>query len=201
MVIASEEECLGVRVSRQLAGASTANPVDLRKPKRHIVGSGAWLLKDQVGGLIVEDRRSFMMKIAKLLAGTAIAMVPGYALAQAPAPGAVGQAGAATPTADVVVAAIENLETETTALEGVEGEFTVNIVALDSLIEGAEGESINTALEGAETQVNALRTAVAENQYIMGQLGAAGLVTTHVVAVDVADDGTVTIYTAPIQFD
>jgi hypothetical protein len=127
-----------------------------------------------------------MNKIARAIASAGFAILPATVLAQAGV------------TADVVIAAANATEAETAEVATVQSGATVNIVSIADLLAGAEATAVNAALTAADDKRGALRSAVAANGYLMAKLGTEGLVTTHVVAVDVAADGTVTIYTKPL---
>jgi hypothetical protein len=148
-----------------------------------------------------------MRKTIYAAAGAAFALLPALALAQdqpAPAPGAgaaapaapaAGAAGAVPDvTADVIIAAANNMQSEITGISAVQAGATVHIVPITDLLAGPDGAALTTALQKDESEFTALRTAVSENGVLMGALGGEGLSVDKVVAIDINDQGEVFLF-------
>jgi hypothetical protein len=147
-----------------------------------------------------------MRKTIAAAAGAALLLSPAFVNAQnapAPAPqpaapGAMAAPGAAAAepavAADVVIAAANNIQSEITGIGAVQQGATVHVVSIADLMNGPDAAALTTALQRDEAEFTALRTAVSENNVLMGALGGAGLSVDKVVAIDINDQGEVFLF-------
>jgi hypothetical protein len=125
-----------------------------------------------------------------LTAASAVALIfaSNTALAQAVAPADPGMAEPGAPadvTADTIVLALQNLQTEMGEFGAAGAGATIEFVDLSEYLEGPDAARIDEALAAAEGEKDALHDAFQGNATIMAQLQAEGVTIDEVVAVDV----------------
>jgi hypothetical protein len=132
-----------------------------------------------------------MRQIITVVSAIALISISGSAIAQAPAPapGAPGvvAAPAMEVTSDLIVAALNNTQTEVGELGSLSPGATVELVELTSYLAGPDAAQINVALTATEDDRDALRTALEANPTIMAQLQS-DVKIDNVVGADVSGD-------------
>lgn len=151
-----------------------------------------------------------MKKMPIIAAAAALGLaLAGGAYAQNDGAGAGGNAGGnagmgagalPSPGGDIntnfgrVISALNNSKSMASEVGGLTTVGTVEVVALTSL-DGNNQSALDNAMSRGQTDIDALHTAINGNVNLKAKLDAQGVVLDDIVAIDVAENGNVIIYT------
>jgi hypothetical protein len=95
---------------------------------------------------------------------------------------------------DTIIAAANNMTTETLGLGDFQDSSKIFILSTAEFMAGARGPDLTSALQKDEAELQAMRAALEANTVVVGELQKVDLTVDQVVAVDLTDEGELLIF-------